>query len=348
MAIDWTRGYSVAAWRLFSVNRQTWADDAEVGGLVSASVNADSTDELVQRATLSVDVDVGRTLAPGYYRLAMTAEQGGETERVDVATVLCEAVGDAIDRGVSTLDVTGLSILYPASVQTLAAGSYVPMGVDGPSYVADMLRATINAPVEVIGSFTVDRHVVFSEQTSVLTAVRTVLDAGGFALTIDGRGTVTIAPKATTVALVLDNASARLLHPSISRRLDYSGVPNVYKVTYNGESAQATNDDGDSLTSTVTRGWVSKVEDTDPILVGGETLQSYADRMLEEKSTVSNTRTYTREWWPNVMVGSLVHGTIASVGIDGIFRVDSQQLACGKGITVQEQSSREVRTWQRR
>ena len=347
MAIDWTSGYSVAAWRLFSVNRQTWADGPEVGGLVSAAVNSSASDDLIQRATLSVDMDVGRTLAPGYYRLAMTAEQGGETERVDICTVLCEAVGDVVDRGVSTLDVTGLSVLYPASVQSLAAGSYVPMGVDGPSYMADMLRATINAPVNVIGAFTVDRHVVFDQRTSVLAAVRTVLDAGGYTLAIDGRGEVTISPRPSTVTLTLDNASARLLHPSISRRLDHSEVPNVYRTTYGGELAQAVNDDPNSVTSTVMRGWVSRVDDDDPIPVGGETLQAYVERMLEERSTVSDTRTYTREWWPGVTVGSLVQGTIASVGIDGIFRVDSQQLSCGKGITVQEQSSREVRTWQR-
>lgn len=346
MAIDWTRGYAVIAWRLFKVNRETWADGDEIGGLYSATINNDVEDELIQIGDLVIDAAVGESLESGYYRIAMTARQGGEIERVDVATLLCESTSDEIDRGYSALTVAGQSVLYPASRDTLAAGSYAPRGVDGVEYAADMLRASINAPVSTTGSFTLDQHVVF-DGCSVLDAVRLVLDAGGYTLRIDGYGRVSVSPSISEPALILDNAGARLLQPGVSRSLDYSEIPNVYRVTHGTETVEAVNDDPNSPTSTVSRGWRSITYDDNPVRVNGETLMSYAERKLEESSIVPDTRTYTREWWPDVHAGSYVRGTIASVGIDGLFRVDSQQLTCDKGITVQEQASREVYTWQR-
>lgn len=346
MAIDWTRGYRVAAWRLFRVNRGTWADADEVGGLYSATINSDAEDPTIQHADLIVDVPVGERFESGYYRIAMTAQQGGETERVDVATLLCESTSDIVDRGYAALTVVGQSVLYPASTDKLAIGSYAPSGVDGAEYAAELLRASINAPVIVQGHFTLDNHVVF-DGCSVLDAARLVLRAGGFAIRIDGYGRVIIAPAITEPSLILDNAGARLLQPYVARSLDYSGVPNVYRVTQGAQVAEAVNDDPDSPTSTVTRGWRAVEVEDNPIRVNGETLGGYAERMLEEISTVPDSRTYTREWWPDVHVGSLVRGAIASVGIEGLFRVDSQRLTCDKGITVEEQASREVRTWQR-
>lgn len=345
MAIDWTKGYSVVAWRIFRVNVDTWADGDEIGGLTSATINSDAKDQLIQHADLVLDAPVGNRLESGYYRIAMTARQGGEIERVDVATMLCESTNDTVDKGFAALTVSGQSVLYPA-LEPLAIGSYAPKGVNGAEYAAEILRATINAPVTVDGGFSLDQHVIFDE-CSALDAVRLVLDAGIFALRINGRGEVTISPRITEPSLILDSANARLLQPSISRSLDYSEVPNVYRVRQGIEVVEAVNDNPNSPTSTVARGWRKVEYDDNPMRVNGETLGGYADRMLEERSIVPDTRTYTREWWPDVYVGSLVRGTIASVGVDGLFRVDSQQLTCDKGITVQEQASREVYTWQR-
>lgn len=346
MAIDWTRGYSAIAWRLFQVNPDTWADGDEVGGLFSATINSDVNDQLIQYGDLTIDTAVGERLDPGYYRIAMTARQGGEIERVDVATLLCESTSDVIDKGYAALAVGGQSVLYPASTDQLIAGSYAPQGVNGADFAADLLRAAINAPVTADGAFSLDQHVIF-DGCSPLDAARLVLNAGGFALRINGRGEVHISPKIAEPALILDNANARLLQPSISRSLDYSQIPNVYRVTQGTETVEAVNDDPNSPTSTVARGWRMVECDENPVRVNGETLGGYADRMLEEKSIALDTRTYTREWWPDVHVGSYVRGTVASVGIDGLFRVDSQQLTCDKGITVQEQASREVYTWRR-
>lgn len=346
--MDWSAGYS-ASWRVFRVDRRTWADASVAPNVVSVSVErtCDEDTPLLERGGMTVDAIPGEGFEEGYYRVVMTATQGGESVRVDVATLLCSATNGSVDRGNDALEIQGRSVLYPASRRYLESGSYAPAGIDGVSWCAGLLRAAINAPVETEGSFTLDEHYVFDDGTTVLEAVWKVLGAGGFVMQIAGDGTVRVLPTPSEPALSLDGAHARLLHPGTEYTTDLSEVPNRFIARENGVETVAVNDDPESVTSTVYRGWESDARDDSPTRVNGETLMAYAERMLEEKSTVRDVRTYSREWWPNVLPYSLVRGSLASVGLDGDLRVVSQSLACGNGIVVEEESQREVRTWTR-
>lgn len=358
--IDWTSGYS-ASWRVFRVNPETWADADELNGVTEISVErgiersveqgakrtADDSSKVIEKGSMSVDLVPGNTIDEGYYRFVMVARQGYDTERVDVATLLFTATGGEVNRGVDVVECNGRSVLWPASKVSVESGAYAPAGVDGVTYAERLLSGAINAPIVTEGSFTVDEHVVFDNGASVLDAVWSILDAGNFFMSIDGDGTVKIGPMPTEPSLSLDRTHARLLHPSIEHQLDYSDVPNVYKVTDGVSEATATNASESSITSTVTRGWVSEVLDESPVRVNGETLQAYAERKLEEASTVEDARTYEREWWPGVHPCHVVRGSLASVLLDGDLRVKAQSIECGKGIVVTETAYREVHAWLR-
>lgn len=346
--IDWTSGYT-ATWRVWRVNPETWADAGELDGVTAASVERGSEDSprILERGTMSVDLTPGEAVEEGYYRISMVARQGYDAERVDVATLLFTSTGGEVNRGVDAVECSGRSVLWPASKISVESGAYAPAGADGVAYAARLLSTAVNAPIETEGSFTIDEHVVFDNGAKVLDAVWSILDAGNYVMTIEGDGTIRMQPMPTEPALELDWAHARLLHTSVSHELDYSDVPNVYIATDGKSEATATNADESSATSTVVRGWVSDVRDESPVRVNGETLQAYAERRLEEESTVEDSRTYDREWWPGVHPYSLVRGSISSVLLDGELRVKTQSLACGKGVTVTEKACREVRTWQR-
>ena len=348
MAIDWRAGYS-ASWRLFKVDRETWADARLVPGVTSVSVerSIDEDAPTIEGGTLEVDVSSGETFEEGYYRVVMVAEQGGSRERVDVCTLLCSATSGDIARGNDAITVSGGSVLVPASKRMLDAGSYAPAGVDGVRFAADMLAQSINAPVESQGGFTLDEAYVFDNGTSALEAVWKVLRAGGYTIQIQGDGTVRVTPLPDVPDLPLDAAGARLLHDGIHHELDYSEVPNRYIAADAGVEAVASNDDPGSPTSFVTRGWHSDIRDDSPTRVNGETLQAYAERRLEEESTVWDVRSYEREWWPGVFPDSLVRGSLASVLLDGDLRITRQSLACGRGIVVTEEARKEVKTWRR-
>jgi len=346
--MDWSAGYR-ASWRVYRVDRRTWADAELLGGVSEVTVErtCDEDAPLLERGSMTVDAAIGNAFEEGYYRVVMTATQGDESQRVDVCTLLCCSISGDVDRGVDVREVLGRSVLYPASVTELETGSYAPAGVDGVAFCADLLRACINAPVETSGRFTLDENHVFDNGTKVLAAVWKVLDAGGYVLQVAGDGTVSVMPKPTEPDMTLDMAHARMLHTLIHHDLDYSEVPNRYIASDGGDEAVAVNDDPNSVTSTVARGWVHDVRDESPTRVNGETLLAYAQRRLEEESMVYDSRTYSREWWPNVHPYSVVRGSIASVGLDGDLRVVRQSLACGRGITVEEESRREVHAWTR-
>lgn len=346
--IDWTSGYT-ASWRVFRVNPETWADASELDGVTEISVErgTDDSPKVLERGSMSVDLAPGASVDEGYYRFVMVARQGDDTERVDVATLLFTATGGEVNRAVDAVECNGRSVLWPASKVSVESGAYAPAGVDGVFYAAHLLSGAINAPIETSGSFTIDEHVVFDNGASVLDAVWSILDAGNHFISIDGDGTVKIGPMPTVPSLSIDMTHARLLHPGIEHQLDTSDVPNVYKVTDGASEAVATNASESSITSTVTRGWTNEVLDESPVRVNGETLQAYAERKLEEASTVEDSRTYVREWWPGVHPYHVVRGSLASVLLDGDLRVKAQSVACGKGITVTETACREVHTWLR-
>ena len=350
MAILWDRGgYAVESWRLYRVDRRTWADSTLVGRVNSVSVtrSSDESDRTIERGDLSIDKAVSASFEEGYYRVSMIASQGGAAERVDVATLLCTSVSEDINRGMSDAKVTGRSVLYPASTKSMPVGSYAPAGIDGALWAADVLRDAINAPINVLGGFTLDDHVVFDTGTNVLEAAWLVLEAGGHILQIDGRGVVTVLPKPVDPSLDLDHAHARLLQPQMGKELDWSEVPNAYTAIDGDSIETVVNDLIGSNTSVSARGWRHDVTDSSPVKVNGETLHAYCERRLEEESMAEDSRSYTREWWPDVLPGDIVRGSISSIGMVGDFRVKSQQLTCGNGITLQETSAMEVYSWTR-
>lgn len=339
--MDWSQSYS-SQWRVYKVNRDTWADGDAVDKIDSASVTRTADGDLLESGSLSVTGDFDRD----YYRIVMLANQGGEIQRVDVATLLFEQAGGSRDYGIDTHDVDGHSVLYPASTTSIAIGQYAPAGYNGALYAAELLEGVINAPVHVEGSFTLDVNVVHEIGSTVLEAVWAVLDAGpdgGYVMQIDGRGEVHIRPKPTDPALTINSETIRLMQNGIDFGADTSNIPNRYVVIDGINVTVATNNDPASEISTGRRGYTVDEIDTSPTLVNNESYAQYADRRLKELSILKEERTYQREYSPDVYPYSIVRGSIN--GLDGDFRVDSQDIMCGHGITVKEKAYKEVRLW---
>lgn len=329
-------GYS-AHWRLFRVNRDTWADIAEVDGLESANI-VNTNNEMVQTGNLTMSgVDV---FEEGYYRLSMAVDG----QRVDVATLLCHSNSGNTDRGNTRREVIGLSVLEPANAKKLFNGEHAPAGCDGAAFVADMLRSCVHAPVEVDGSFTVETHVVFDNGSTVLQASWMVLEAGNFVLQLRGDGTILIRPKPQTPALVLDQSSMRLLAPETSYR-DEADIPNRYIAIEGAAVATAQNNDTRSSTSVDAVGYLRDEYDQSPVRVDGETLQKYAERKLAEISVVKMQWIYTRDYVPDVLPNDIVRCSLPAAQLEGDMRITQQDIECGAGIRIKETAETEVRTW---
>ena len=336
--MDWSQSYS-SQWRVYRVNRDTWADAEAVNKVDSASITRTTDGNMLEAGRLAVTGNFERD----YYRIVMIANQGGEVERVDVATLLFESRGGTRNYGTDTHDVDGHSVLYPASTTTVLIGQYAPSGYNGALYAAELLESAINAPVHVEGSFTLGVNVVHEIGSTVLDAVWSVLAAGGFIMQIDGRGEVHIKPRPTDPALTINSESIRLMSNGIDIEADASEIPNRYVVIDDVNVTIATNNDPASEVSTVARGYNVDEVDTSPTPVNNETYAQYAERRLMESSVLKDARTYQREYAPDVYPYSIVRGSIN--GLDGDFRVASQDITCSHGINVKEKAYKEIELW---
>jgi len=336
--MDWGSSYS-ATWRVFRVNRNTWADGQALEDIDVVSISRTGDGSLLESGNMQLSGD----FESDYYRIVMTAEQGGELTRVDVGTLLFDTTGGDEDYGSTSYNVNGLSVLHPASTTAVTIGEYAPAGVDGAQYAKALLESAINAPVVVEGGFILNEHVVHELGSTILNAAWGVLEAGNFVIQIDGRGVVYIRPKPTQPALILSNQTSAQLFNGIEFNADMSQIPNRYVVIDGNTITVAENNDPTSIVSTVSRGYNVDVIDTSPTPVNSETYSEYANRMLKQSSILKEERTYTREYAPDVYPYSLVKASVA--GMSGNFRVDSQTITCGYGITVNEKASKETQLW---
>lgn len=336
--MDWTQSYA-STWRVFRVNRDTWADAGRITGIDSVSITRTADGELLE----SGSIEATGELARDYYRIVMTAEQGSETERVDVATLLFDYTGGETNYGTTKLTIEGRSVLYPASKALISTGEYAPAGVDGAAYAAELLQRAVNAPVETEGSFVLNENIVHEVGSSILAAAWSVLNAGGFIIQITGTGVIRICQKPTAPALVIDSTNTRYLTNGISYTADESEIPNRYIVTDGIQRAVIENSDPESSVSVATRGYYVDKIDESPEPVNGETLIEYATRKLKEESVLRETRSYNREYAPDVHLYSIVRASID--GLEGDLRVTSQNLTCKNGIAVSETAEAEVALW---
>jgi len=339
--VDWSKSYNTS-WHVYSVNTQTWADGDVLADVDSVEVTRTADGALLESGNMTVTENIPN----GYYRIVMVAEQDAEVERVEIATLLFECHSGNYNYGTSTREAEGHSVLYPAATKRLLAGAFAPAGVDGAQYCERLLKDAISAPVDVLGSFTLNENVVHELGSTVLDAVWAVLRAGNFVLQVTGSGRVLILPMPSQPSLVLNNANAKLMTPSIDYQDDMSDIPNRYTAVNGSQSVTITNDLEDSVVSTARRGYVSDYVENDATPCNGETLDSFARRRLRELSLMSDTRTYTREWADNVYPYSLVEASMPNIGLEGNLRVISQSLNCNYGVTIQEKAIKEVQLWQ--
>lgn len=343
---DFLKGYS-AQWSVTRVDQGTWADSGDVPGVREASITrgCDNDVRLLETGTLTIDASPGASLEPGWMRLYMTVDG---SERIPMATLLYEQDGRSTEKGASVVTAQGRSVLQPAADATLlmvTGQGFVAGGSDGAAWAGSVLSKCTPAPVSVEGSFTLNDDVNFQQGCTCLEAVWQVLDAGGWCIQIDGTGGVHVRQLPTEPSLELGGANAGLLIPGVDDDLSIIEVPNRYIAVDGDERAVAENIDPTSPTGYQQRGrWVDRYDES-PTLVNGESLEAYARRKLDELSEVTRTYSYTREFWPDVVPYSLVHATMAENGVEGLLRVTSQELACGKGVTVTESAGDSANAW---
>lgn len=354
MSLDWMRGYTTD-FILYQVDPKTWAGFDQVPRVKSFKVNTNGDGDvpLLQSGSMTVVTDNPEDLDFGWYQMFVTFSGGtGAPQGLALATMLFEADSATYDFGVGTMTIKGQSVLKPCSDRHMEDGEFIPKGTDGSEWCRKMLAKSTPAPVVIDkGSFDVTRHYVFDSGTSYLKAVWKILDSAGWVIRVTGDGVIHLRPKQSLYEpnVIFEKDGLSLFHNGVDRSADVSDVPNLYFASLNGETATARNESKSSRVSIPRRGYVKDFVDTDPVLIDGETLKHYAQRRLEEESSVIiKTYSYTREIFDDVFPLDVVRINIPNV-FTGNTRVISQAITCSEkgGITIDETVGEEVKLWTR-
>lgn len=332
--MDFSRGYT-AAFRAVRLD-SSWAETGSIGALSSVSITRDSSSDAPLLDSADIDLDAP-AVGECYVRIYMDAAQDGSTTSFPLGTFLLESSGSEMGVGSEWSSAELWSVLKPADERTLPTGWYAHKGVVAANKAASLLRACVDAPVEVDpGSPSLADHYVSDGSKTYLAAAWALLPEG-WTIRTDGRGNVRIMETPQRPIAIRESE----IIGAVSESWDLAGVPNSVTVADDaGNEYTVTNGDPFSPTSTVARGRVID-GDGSGTRNSGESLRSFARRLLSEQSRVTRTCTYDREYRDDVNVGDIV--TIP--GKEGTWKVTGQSMDCGCGVTVSETSVREEDTW---
>lgn len=334
--MDWSKGFS-AQYDLMQVDPVSFLD---MGPLrFTAGTIDNSNSGLMQSADLTMTEDPGEC----WVRVYLKARQSDSGARVALFTGLTSAPERALDGRRNTFNVECYSVLKPIDDILVPRGYYAPAGADAAALVAELFSVG-PAPVEVEpdGPGLIET-IVAEEDMSRLDVAWLILDAVGWRLRIDGNGTIRICAYSSESSVTFDAREHDALELQLTDEQDWFSVPNCIRVVSGNNYVEYKDDDPDSRVSTVsrkaTRGGTGEIwmNDNASSIGSNESLAEYAMRILKENQASARKVSYSRRYFPDLLVSDLVSLRLGGVGIDGTFRITSQRIELGYGCRTSEE-----------
>jgi hypothetical protein len=330
--IDWSKGLSAETY-VMVVDPGTWKD------IERLEITGGSISRQGEGLRNSADISFVRydQMKERYIRVYLDAKQRDAGKHVALFTGLACSPDRNILGSLVTNSVQCNSVLQPCQDILLPRGWYAPAGALAETVIRDLLSAT-PAPVRFDGvTPSLLDHIVAEDGETRLTMVEKVLLAIGWRMQIAGDGTIRISEPASEPVAMFDSLERDVIETELTVEYDWYTAPNVFRASTDTDSYTAVDDSDSSPLSTVSRGREIWMEETGVNLSDGETLQSYAERRLKEEQAVSYRVSYKRRYDPEVLVSDRVRIHYPAQGIGGEFRVVSQSIELGYGVTTSEE-----------
>lgn len=329
--MDWNKGFS-ATYYMSIVDPATWRDVGRVE-IIEGSVNR--TDSALRHAA---DVTC-RDYEPGtesWVRIYLDARQGDSGAHEAIFTGLATSPETAINGNVKEYPLQCFSVLKPAEDIYLPRGWYAPSGMEGATVIRQLL-SVCPCPVEVTGESPVLSQSIIAEDSEThLSMIDKVLGAIGWRLRVNGYGTVEICPPATEPSATFDILDNDSIEPQITLANDWYQCPNCFRATRNDMSAVA-KDESDGPLSISERGREVWMQDTSCDLANDESIAEYAVRRLKEEQARYIKVNYNRRYNPELLVSDLVRLHYPAQGLDGIYKVTTQDTTLTFGAATSEE-----------
>ena len=312
--MDWRAGFT-AEYHLFIVNPDTWEDEREIP-MKSGSISRSLDGELAESASFDLTENIRETWVRAY----LVARQDGAVERHPLFTGLTSIPKRDINGQMETFSVDCYSVLKPAADKMTQLGEYVLAGTQAARKAAEYLRKTGIRAGYLGNSPNLADSIVAESGETYLTMALKLINAIGWHLKITGRGEVSIEPYSNEIRASFSGMDADVVEPSVSDSQDWYSCPNVLRVVGNSHAVTVRDDAAVRLRG---REIWSEEKATE---TQNESLADYARRRLSELQQATKTIEYTRRFNPDVRPGDLVRFSYPGIGIDGNYRVISQDI----------------------
>ena len=322
--MKWNNGYS-ASYYAYIIDPVSWREKERIeitGGSISRS-----EDSLRESADIECKAyDLGKEQ---YIRVYLDARQNGAASHEPLFTGLATSPSRDMDGCFEKNTLECYSVLKAAEDVLLDRGYYVPAGTDGSTVIRELLSC---CPAPVITNSTspsLQSSIIAEDGETHLSMTEKVLAAIDWRIRIYGDGTIELCEKASVDTTGFDPIEQDVLEPTITVKYDWYSCPNVFRAVHEELSAVARDDSPDSPLSTIRRGREVWSEETSCTFNTGESISEYAVRRLRELQQIKLTAEYDRRFHPDVLVGDLIRLHYPVQGLDGLFRIKSQNVELG-------------------
>lgn len=351
--VDWKKSMQ-QTFEYYIVDPATWKNTQKLNNVVSCNINRDSDSDTLGSATFDVTESVGEC----YIRAYLITIQNGVTDKHPLGTFLVQTPSSTFNGRVRDVSMDAYTPLIELKENPPPLGYSILKGTNIMEIAYQIVRDNVRAPVvKPVCDETLFNDFVADTDEKWLSFVNDLIANAKYELLLDELGRILFAKKQDTAFLQpvwdYDDSNSSILYPEITMDHDIYGIPNVVEVVYsNGHDyyySRVVNDDPNSPLSTVSRGREIVYRVTDPDLIGDPTnnqIDEYAQRVLQEQSSVEYTVTYTHGYCP-VRVGDCVRLNYERAGITNIkAKVVSQSIKCESGCPVTEKAVFTVKLWE--
>lgn len=349
---DWVESMQ-QTYEFYMVDPSTWKDARQLDTIKSCTINRDSSEATLGSAT----IDSTEVMDECYIRAYLVTIQNGVKERVPLGTFLVQTPSYEFRNNVPVISMDAYTPLIELKGVVPPIGYALLEGQAIMSAASAICRENLRAPViETESGDTLYSDFVSNLDDTWLTFVSDLIANAKFQLGLDEMGRIIFEPVRDTRSLqpvwIYDDGNSSIVCPDISDERDLYNIPNVVEVVYSTNvgymSARVSNDDPNSLVSTVTRGREVVYRDSNPSFPGMPTqdeIDEYAKQLLRDLSCLEHTVTYSHGYCP-VRVGDCVILNLTQAGLVNVkAKVTSQSIKCVTGCTVEETAVYTTKLW---
>ena len=349
---DWTKSMQ-QTFEYYIVNPATWKDVRRINNVKSGSITRDLGVETLGSATFDIEEPLGEC----YIRVYLITIQNGAKDKYPLGTYLIQTPSSKFDGKNKIVSVDAYTPLLELKENPPPIGYSVLKDTNIMETAYKITKEQVRAPVVAAScTETLFSDFVANTDDTWMTFLNDLIANAKYTFALDELGRILFSPKQDMASLqpvwTFDDSNSSILYPEINMDYDLYGIPNVVEVIYSSDDrcyySRVVNDDGNSPTSTVSRGREIIHRVTEPILYGNPTdeqVNEYAVRLLRSLSSIEYTVNYSHGYCP-VKIGDCVRLNYSKAGLNGIkAKVISQSIKCEPGCPVSEKAVFTANLW---